>query len=173
LFDRGWKKGDPKEPTDHALGRSRGGFGTKIHLLCDAGGHPLEFHLTAGQDHESSGVGPLLEAADAGLFHHDGEPIAWPLQMAGDKAYRANWIDECLLRLDIHPVIPSKTNQDRDARQVEFDPEAYKQRNIIERLVGWLKESRRIFSRFEKTALNFGGMLKIAFIQRYLRLMCR
>lgn len=166
------KKGDPKEPTDHALGRSRGGFTTKIHLLCDAHGHPLEFHLTAGQAHESTAVQPLLEAADDNLFHHDGTAIAWPLQMAGDKGYRANWIDECLLRLNIHPVIPSKTNEDRDARPVEFDADAYKQRNIVERLVGWLKENRRIFSRFEKTALNFGGMLRVAFIRRYLRLMC-
>ena len=38
------------------------------------------------------------------------------------------------------------------------------QRNVVERLVGWLKESRRIFSRFEKTTKNFGGMLKMAFI---------
>lgn len=172
MFNGRWKKRDPKEPADHALGRSRGGFSTKIHLLCDAHGHPLEFHLTAGEAHESTALEPLLEAADASLFHHDGEPIAWPLQMAGDKSYRAQWIDECLLRLDIQPVIPSKTNQDREARLIEFDADRYKQRNIIERLVGWLKESRRIFSRFEKTALNFGGMLKLAFIRRYLRLMC-
>jgi len=67
------------------------------------------------------------------------------------------------LDLGINPVIPSKENEDRDARPVEFDREAYRQRNIVERLIGWLKESRRIFSRFEKTAKNFGGMLKLAF----------
>jgi len=42
--------------------------------------------------------------------------------------------------------------------------------NIVERLIGWLKESRRIFSRFEKTAKNFAGMIKMAFIHRYLNL---
>jgi len=36
----------------------------------------------------------------------------------------------------------------------------YRQRNIIERLIGWLKESRRILTRFAKTAKNMGGMLK-------------
>ena len=51
-----------------------------------------------------------------------------------------------------------------------FDREAYRERNIIERLIGWLKECRRIFWRFEKTAKNFGGMIKMAFIQRYLKL---
>jgi transposase len=68
-------------------------------------------------------------------------------------------------------VIPSKANEDRDSRVVAFDREAYRDRNIIERLIGWLKECRRIFSRFEKTAKNFGGMIKMAFIQRYLRLL--
>jgi hypothetical protein len=67
--------------------------------------------------------------------------------------------------------IPSKSNEDRDARAVDFDGEAYRGRNIIERLIGWLKESRRIFSRFEKTAKNYAGMLRMAFIHRYLRLL--
>ena len=92
--------------------------------------------------------------------------------MAGDKGYRADWIDEYLLDLGIRPVIPSKENEDRNARPVEFDKQAYRRRSIIEQLIGWLKECRRIFSRFEKTAKNFAGMLKMAFIQRYLRLMC-
>jgi transposase len=164
-----WEKNDPEEPADHALGRSRGGFSCKIHLLCDEHGHPLHFHLTAGQAHESTGLKPLLAGADECLFDHDGEPLAWPLQLAGDKGYRADWIDDYLLNLNIYPVIPSKTNQDEDARGIQFDREAYRGRNIVERLVGWLKESRRIFSRFEKTAKNFGGMIKMAFIQRLLR----
>ena len=169
---RRWKKRDPEEPSDHALGRSCGGFSTKIHILCDSQGHPLHFHLTAGQVHESTVLDTLLQGAEANLINNEGEPIAWPLAIAGDKGYRADWIDEYLLDLEIDPVIPSKNNEDRDARLIEFDREAYRGRNIVERLIGWLKESRRIFSRFEKTAKNFGGMLKMAFIQRYLRLMC-
>jgi transposase len=98
--------------------------------------------------------------------------VAWPLALAGDKGYRADWIDDLLLELDILPVIPSKETDDRDKRGVMFDRQAYLQRNIVERLIGWLKESRRILSRFEKTAINFGGMIKLAFIQRYLRLTC-
>jgi transposase len=70
-----------------------------------------------------------------------------------------------LLDLGIAPVIPSKENEDRDARPVEFDKEVYRRRNIIERL----KESRRIFSRYEKKAKNFGGMITLAFIRQYLR----
>jgi len=163
-----WKKGDPEEPVDHALGRSRGGFSTKIHLLCDSEGNPLHFHLTPGQAHESTVVDTLLEGADANLFDSEGEPIAWPVAIAGDKGYRADWIDTYLLKLGINPVIPSRTNEDRAARPVAFDRDAYRERNIIERLIGWLKENRRIFSRFEKTAKNFGGFIKMAFIHRYL-----
>jgi transposase len=126
--------------------------------------------LTPGQAHDSTALATVLEGADSRLQDSNGEPIAWPVQLGGDKGYRADWIDEYLLALGIQPVIPSKDNEDRDARPVKFDPTAYRQRNIVERLIGWLKESRRIFARFEKTAVNFGGFIKMAFIQRYLRL---
>ena len=167
---RGRQKKDPDEPPDHALGRSRGGFSTKIHILCDGHGHPLHFHLTAGPAHETTGLVPLLEGADERVVDGDGEPVAWPVALAGDEGYRARWIDEALLEIGITPVIPSKENEDREARPVEFDREAYRRRSIVECLIGWLKECRRVFSRFEKSAKNFGGMIKMAFIQRYLRL---
>ena len=68
------------------------------------------------------------------------------------------------------PVIPSKANEDRNARPVAFDKTAYRRRSIVECLIGWLKESRRVLTRFEKTAINFGGMVMLAFIHRYFRL---
>lgn len=141
---RGWKKNDPEEPSDHALGRSRGGFSTRIHLLCDGHGHPLHFHLTAGQTHDSTALSTVLEGADARLRDGDDEPVAWLVALGGDKGYRADWIDEYLLERGIQPVIPSQENEDRDARPVKFDRQAYRRRNIVERLIGWLKESRRI-----------------------------
>jgi transposase len=115
----------------------------------------------------------VLIGADERLRGSDGEPVAWPVALGGDKGYRAEWIDEYLLGLDIQPVIPSKENEDRADRCVKFDQRAYRRRNIVERLIGWLKEARRVFSRFEKTANNFGGFVKWAFIQRYLRLAIR
>ncbi len=142
-------------------------------MICDGNGHPLSFHLTAGQDHESTALVTLLEAADAEVVDYDREPVAWPVALAGDKGYRADWIDEHLLELGIMPVIPSKENEDRDTRPSAFNPEVYRRRSIIEQLIGWLKECRRILTRFEKTAKNFGGFIKMAFIQRYLRVMCR
>jgi transposase len=164
------KKSEEDEPEDHALGRSRGGWGTKIHILCDAEGHPLHFHLTAGQAHDGSVLDEVLIGADKTLEDEHGVPMAWPVALAGDKGYRADWIDRYLLALGIKPVIPSKENEDRGRRPVEFDKAAYRRRCIIECLIGWLKESRRIVTRFEKTAINFGAMVKFAFIHRYLRL---
>ena len=126
--------------------------------------------LTAGQAHESTALDTLLEQANRDLYDAQGDPVAWPVALAGDKGYRADWIDDYLLELEIRPVIPSKENEDRDARPVVFDRDQYRRRNIVERLIGWLKESRRVLSRFEKTARNFVGMIKMAFIHRYLRL---
>lgn len=142
-----------------------------MHLLCDANGHPLHFHLTPGQAHEATALRTLLESADEEIVDLDWRAVVRPVALAGDKGFRADWIDEFLLGRGITPVIPSKENEDRSERPVEFDGVAYRRRNIIERLIGWLKESRRIFSRFEKTAVNFGGMLKLAFIGRYFRMM--
>ena len=114
---------------------------------------------------------PLPDGADASVV--DGaQPVAWPVALAGDKGYRADWIDDLLLELGISPVIPSKENENRSAGPVEFDREAYRRRNIVERVIGWLKECRRVLTRFDKSAKNFGGMIKMAFIQRYLRLTC-
>lgn len=110
-----------------------------------------------------------MMGVDEHLIDAYGDAVAWPLALAGDKGYRAEWIDAYLLDLGITPVIPSKENEDRSARPVAFDKVAYRDRNIVERLIGWLKECRRVFSRYEKTAKNFLGMVHIAFIQRYLR----
>jgi len=112
----------------------------------------------------------LLNGADAEVTDSNGEHVAWPIAIAGDKGYRANWIDEMLNDMEITPVIPSKDNEDREARLIEFDREEYRRRNIVERLIGWLKECRRVFSRYEKTAINYRGIIRMAIVQRYLRI---
>jgi transposase len=137
--------------------------------LCDRFGEVLHFHLSPGQAHDSIVFDALMMGADMALENWQGTVIDWPETLAGDKGYRANWIDEYLMDLGITPVIPSRENEDRDTRGIEFDREKYRERNIVERVIGWLKEFRRIFSRFEKTAKNFGGMIKMGIIQRALR----
>ena len=75
------KKRDPDEPADHALGYSRGGFGTKIHLVCDSNALPLGVHLSAGQRHESLYVEPTLNAV------HLGRSQIRPDRLAADNGY--------------------------------------------------------------------------------------
>lgn len=166
----GEKNEEPNEPDDHALGRSRGGWGSKIHILCDGDGNPLHFEVSAGQVHDASMLDSVLVGADENLHDEDGVVMAWAVKLACDKGYRAAWIDEYILGLGMIPVIPSKKNENPDLRPIAFDKATYRRRSIVECLIGWLKECRRIATRFEKTAINFAGMVRLAFIHRYLRL---
>ena len=101
-----------------------------------------------------------------------GRPRRRPDKLAADKAYRVHRILDWLRDHGIQPVIPRKSNErTRPGRPESFDEDAYRRRNVIERCVGWLKECRRIMSRFEKTALNFLGMIHMAMIERYLRIL--
>lgn len=72
----------------------------------------------------------------------------------------------------IVPVIPYKDNETArwDAR-IKFDRRAYRGRAVVEQCVGWLKEFRRIGTRFEKLAVNYHGMLQLAMVSRYLRML--
>src|SRR5687768_1222311 len=81
----GGKKGDG-EPADHAPGRSRGGFGTKVHLVVDGNGIPLAATVTAGQAHESRSVEPTLGAVRLKRPGR-GRPPRRPRRLAGDKGY--------------------------------------------------------------------------------------
>jgi len=101
-----------------------------------------------------------------------GRPRKRPKRLAGDKAYRCKRVRDWLWKYGIKPVIPPKENEKTQAAAAkQFDDEAYQRRSIIENCVGWLKECRRIATRFEKLAVNYIGMLKLAMIERYLRLL--
>src|SRR5438874_9096618 len=43
-------KNAPQEPADHALGRSRGGWGSKLHLVTDGAGVPLAVEISAAEE---------------------------------------------------------------------------------------------------------------------------
>jgi transposase len=90
--------------------------------------------------------------------------------LAGDKGYSSGRIRNWLRRHGVTPLIPHKDNEAaRHDGRARFDTEGYKQRGIVEQTIGWLKECRRIATRFEKLAINFLAMIKLAMIQRSLR----
>ena len=100
------------------------------------------------------------------LTGFDSDEQVVPSKLAGDKGYRAAWIDDWLLQRQMTPVIPSKANEDRASRAVDFDKASYRRRCIIEQLIGWLKECRRVATRYEKLARNYLSMVKLWMIGR-------
>jgi transposase len=91
-----------------------------------------------------------------------------PRKLAGDKGYSCERVRRWLRRHKVTPVIPTKSNE---TRQDDFDREAYRGRNVVERCVNWLKENRRLGTRYEKLAVNFLAMAKLAMIRRYFRIL--
>jgi transposase len=95
-----------------------------------------------------------------------------PRKLAGDKGYSVQRVRDWLLDQRIEPVIPHKDNElARHDPSVWFDLASYRERHVVEQCVGWLKDFRRIGTRYEKLAVNFHGMLQLAMIRRYLRLL--
>ena len=88
-----------------------------------------------------------------------------PAKFAGDTGYSAGWVRQFLQERGITPVIAHRRNETRPAA---FDHEAYRQRNLIERCVGRLKECRRIATRYEKLGLHYLGMLHLGMILLWL-----
>ncbi len=125
------------------LGRSRGGFTTKIHTLTDALGNPLKFILTGGQRNDITQAIPLLEQTI------DTFVIA-------DKGYDSNEFIEFLKIKNCIPVIPSRKNR-KEPR--DYDTFLYEDRNRIECFFGKIKQFRRIASRFEKSAESFLALI--------------
>ncbi len=100
-----------------------------------------------------------------------GRPRKRPARLAGDKGYSFPRVRDWLRQHGIKPLIPHRDNERaRHDGRVTFDKQGYKRRSIIEQTIGWLKECRRIGTRFEKLALNFLAMMKLAMIQRCLKL---
>ena len=95
-----------------------------------------------------------------------GPPRRRPKALAGDKAYGCGHIRDWLKSHRIQDVIPTKSNQRADPG---FARDAYRRRNVVERCIVWLKEFRRIATRFEKLAVNFLAMLKLAMTRRCFR----
>jgi transposase len=151
------------EPPDHALGRSRGGFGTKVHLVCEGHGTGLGIGVTPGQRHESQAFSiVLLRAKRPRWTGH----ARWPHQWAGDKGYSSPALRRWLERHHIGAVIPSrKTHPREDA----FDRATYRRRNLIERVVGGYKECRALGTRYEKLAVNYVALWVVALIDKLVR----
>ncbi len=122
--------------------------------------------LTGGEKHESPFLAPLLGGFE--LRQPAGRPRSRPKALAGDKGYSSRENRRWLRKRGVRAVIPYRSDQENQMRDV-FDSLTYKQRNVVERCVGWLKEFRKIGTRFDKLAVNFLAFVKLAMIKRYFR----
>ena len=135
------------------MGRSRGGFGTKLHLSVESLGLPLEIHLSPGQDAD-------ITHAETLLGNHKPEAVL------GDKGYDSDAFAEAIEDRGAEVVIPPRSN--RKAPR-EYDEVVYKERNKVERCINRLKQFRRVATRYEKTSRNFLGMVLFAAITLWLK----
>lgn len=114
--------------------------------MVEALGRPLRFILTAGQVHDSKQAKALL---------HDTQAV----YVIADKGYDSDDIVEFIQELGAIPVIPSKGNRKFPRH---YNKQLYKERNLIERCINKLKQFRRIATRYEKTLVNYMGLLYLA-----------
>lgn len=128
--------------------------------MTDGRGVPLGALVTPGQAHESKHFEALMDTVRIGRRRR-------PDAVAGDRGYSYPRIRKWLARRGIEAVIPTRSNQP----PVPLDRRKYRRRNVVERCIGWLKCCRRVATRYEKLATHFLGMVKLAMIQRCLRLL--
>ena len=136
-----------------ALGRSRGGFSTKIHIKVDGLGNPLRLRLTAGQTHESTQAQALLEGQ---MGDH----------VIADRAYAGQALVEWMIEQGAVVVIPPHQRA-KPAR--DYDTWLYRERHLIECFINKIKHYRRIFSRFDKLASRYLGFLHLVSTLIWLR----
>jgi transposase len=140
---------------EQALGRSRGGFSSKIVGVCDAASRLVDFVLVPGQARELAPSLLLLKRlpkAPAWATEHAREGLA-------DMACDAAEFRSTARAMSAIPVAPSRKN----ARQSQPCPAyIYRHRNLIERCWSRLKERRAIAIRYDKTATSYAAGIAIA-----------
>jgi transposase len=136
-----------------ALGRSRGGFTTKIPISVDAQGNPLRLRLSAGQRHDITQASALT---DGFKYEH----------LLADGSYDADDFIDLIQVQHAVPVIPSRTNR-RLPR--DLDRQLYRERHRIECFINTIKHYRRIFSRFDKLDTRYLGFLAFVAALLWLR----
>lgn len=138
---------------DQAIGRSRGGLSTKIHMSVRGLGRPVRFALTAGHRGDASQAAPLIEGLAADV-------------VMADTAYDS---DDLRRKIDEKGALAVIPNNPSRALKHPLDQHLYAQRRLVERCFSRLKQFRRVATRFEKAARNYLAIVTLAAIVLWLR----
>lgn len=138
---------------DQAIGRSRGGLSTKIHLAVRGLGCPVRLILTPGQKGDALQAGPLIEGLPADI-------------VMADTAYDADHFRLAIANKGALAVIPNNPSR---SRKHPLDNHLYAQRHLVECCFSKLKQFRRVATRYEKTARNYLAVVTIAAIALWIR----
>jgi transposase len=167
---------DTKPPDREALGRSRGGVSTKIHIAADSRCRPVARVTTAGQRHDSLAFEAVM--TDVCIQRPGrGRPRTRPSAVLADKAYSTRKIRDSLRHKGIRATIPEPANQiagrlargSKGGRPPAFDSELYKQRNTVERAFNKLRGTRAVATRYDKRDFVYRGTIDVASIRIWLR----
>ncbi|MCY0150846.1 IS5 family transposase [Hoeflea sp. G2-23] len=145
--------GAKKGAGDQALGRSRGGLSTKIHMAVRGLGCPVHFTLTAGQWGDAPQAELLIKGLPADV-------------VMADTAYDSDRLRNLIAEKGAIAVIPNNPSR---AKKYPLDKQLYAQRHLVECCFSRLKQFRRVATRFEKTARNYLAVVTIAAIALWIR----
>ena len=163
-------------PPREALGRSRGGLTTKIHLVADRRCRPITWLTSPGQHGDSPRLIPLIEAI-CGMSRGPGRPRTRPARVLADKAYSSTGNRSYLRGRGIKTVIPVKDDQKANRRRLgsaggrspAVDHLRYTQRNTVEPAISKLKGFRAVATRYDKLERIYQGTIDVASIKIWLR----
>ena len=144
---------------NQALGRSRGGFSTKIHMRVNADGLPIGVVLTPGETHDAKAYPDLMEERDSD-----------PGVLLADKGYDSDAIRQDARDRGAAPEIPTKRNR---KVQHSVDKPVYALRSRVEHCIGHLKEMRRVATRYDKTLISFLGFVLLGCLRKWVRFVHR
>lgn len=138
-----------------AIGKSRAGNTSKIHLAADAYGLPLKFTITGGEIHDSTAAPNLI-----GLLPTDTKIII------GYKGYDSHKIHEQIADRGAKSIIPRKKNS--VIGNGDIDWHLYQYRHLVENALARLKHFRGVATRYDKLKRNYLSVISMAYCYLWL-----